>query len=415
MTPLGIGVETLWKRLCEGHSGVGPITLFDASRFPVRIAAEVPNWSRHPLAQQISDWPGFHRHAQFALAAGIQAGEMADLPAPTMDPLRSGVYLGCGEAFPEVPELARWLGASAELPDPAFKPDLFYEPSATSARLAGWFNAQGGALNCITACASSSQAIGEAAEVIRRNEADVMLAGGAHSMIHPLGVAGFHRLSTLSAHSGDPSSAMRPFDADRDGFVIGEGGAVLVLEELEHARRRGVEIYGELSGYGVAQDAHRITDPHPDGRGATDSLRRALAAARIPGDAVDYVNAHGTSTVANDVTETVAIKQAFGRHAYRVPISSTKSMLGHFTTAAGAIECLIGVLVLRSGVIPPTINHAHPDPKCDLDYVPNAARERRCRHVVSNSFGFGGQNVAVVLSRFDELAPHRAAFATTLN
>jgi 3-oxoacyl-[acyl-carrier-protein] synthase II len=274
---------------------------------------------------------------------------------------------------------------------------LPWELNLPASYLAGTFNAQGPNANCTTACVSSSQAIGEATEIIRRGEADVMLCGGAHSMIHPFGLTGFCRLSVLSTRN-DPA-AMRPFDRDRDGFVVGEGAAMIVLEELEHARRRGAEIWGELAGYASTQNAFRITDSHPQGRGTSACIRQALDDARLNPDDLDYINAHGTSTTENDKIETLSIKKACGRRAHRIPISSTKSMLGHLTTACGAMELIACLMTLRSGVIHPTINYQTPDPECDLDYVPNTAREAACRHVVSNSFGFGGQNVVLVVSR----------------
>jgi 3-oxoacyl-[acyl-carrier-protein] synthase II len=253
---------------------------------------------------------------------------------------------------------------------------------------------------CQTACAASSQAIGEAAEIVRWGEADVMVAGGSHSMIHPLGITGFNRLTALSHRNDSPRTASRPFDATRDGFVIGEGAGLVVLEELEHAKKRGATIYAELTGYGTTADAYRMTDPHPEGRGAIRAMADAVVDAGLKPTDIGYINAHGTSTQANDSTETAAIKGVFGDYAYKVPISSSKSMLGHLIAAAGVVELVISVTALRKGVIPPTINYQHPDPVCDLDYVPNSAREVRFRHVLSNSFGFGGQNIALIASRF---------------
>jgi 3-oxoacyl-[acyl-carrier-protein] synthase II len=239
--------------------------------------------------------------------------------------------------------------------------------------------------------------VGEGAEIIRRGEADVMLCGGAHSMIHPFGLTGFYRLSVLSTRND--GTAMRPFDRDRDGFVIGEGAAMMVLESFEHARKRGADVWGELTGFASTQNAFRITDSHPDGRETVRCIEEALREARLDPDQIDYVNAHGTGTIENDQVETVVLKQVFGRRAYRMPVSSTKSMVGHLTTACAAIELVACLLTLRTGVIHPTINYETPDPGCDLDYVPNAARDVPCRHVLSNSFGFGGQNVALIVSR----------------
>jgi 3-oxoacyl-[acyl-carrier-protein] synthase II len=250
--------------------------------------------------------------------------------------------------------------------------------------------------------AASSQAIGEATELIRHGDADVMLSGGAHSMIHPFGVTGFNLLTALSTRNDDPRRASRPFDKTRDGFVIGEGAGMLVLEQLEHARARGARIYAEVTGYGTTGDAYRITDSHPEARGALACIQLALGDSGIPPTEIGYINAHGTSTQVNDQVETLAIKKAFGEHAYQIPVSSSKSMLGHLIAAAGAVELIITVLAINCGVLPPTINYEFPDPECDLDYIPNEARERRVRHALSNSFGFGGQNISLIVSRFDK-------------
>jgi 3-oxoacyl-[acyl-carrier-protein] synthase II len=266
--------------------------------------------------------------------------------------------------------------------------------------LAAMFNAQGPNANCLTACAASSQAIGEATEIIRLGEADVMLSGGAHSMIHPFGLTGFNLLTALSTHNEDPQGASRPFDKNRDGFVLGEGAGMLILEELEHARARGAQIYGEVVGYGSTADAYRITDIHPEGRGATGCIRMALADAKLNPEDVQYVNAHGTSTEVNDKVETAAIKQSFGEQAYKTPVSSTKSMMGHLIAAAGSAEAIVCLLAIRDSLLPPTTNYEEPDPECDLDYVPNAARPARVTNALSNSFGFGGQNISLVFSAF---------------
>jgi 3-oxoacyl-[acyl-carrier-protein] synthase II len=256
-------------------------------------------------------------------------------------------------------------------------------------------------MNCLTACAASSQAIGEAPDLIRRGECDIMLSGGTHSMIHPFGVTGFNLLTALSTNNEHPEQASRPFDRDRDGFILGEGAGMVVLEGLEHARRRGAKIYGEVLGYGAAADAFRITDTHPEGRGAVACMRNALEDARMNLDDIDYINAHGTSTQVNDKVESMAIKELFGPQAARVPVSSTKSMMGHLIAAAGSVELIVCLLAIRDGVLPPTTNYTNPDPECDLDYVPNVARPARVEHALSNSFGFGGQNVSLVVGRFD--------------
>jgi 3-oxoacyl-[acyl-carrier-protein] synthase II len=270
-----------------------------------------------------------------------------------------------------------------------------------AAHLSALFNAQGPNLNCLTACAASSQAIGEATEIIRRGEADIMLSGGAHSMIHPFGVTGFNLLTALSERNDSPRTASRPFDLNRDGFVLGEGAGMLILEELAHAKARGAKIYGEIRGYGSTADAYRITDIHPEGRGAIACIRMALEDAQINPEQIGYVNAHGTSTKVNDQIETMAVKGGLGEHARKTPVSSIKSMMGHLIAAAGAVEAITCLLAIRDGVLPPTINYETPDPDCDLDYIPNQPREKPIKAALSNSFGFGGQNVALILSEFE--------------
>ncbi|HEX3599766.1 MAG TPA: beta-ketoacyl-[acyl-carrier-protein] synthase family protein [Lacipirellulaceae bacterium] len=263
--------------------------------------------------------------------------------------------------------------------------------------MATHFGAEGPNFNCLTACAASSQAIGEATEIIRRGEADVMLSGGAHSMIHPFGVTGFNLLTALSENNTVPQKASRPFDLNRDGFILGEGAAVVVLEDIEHAKKRGAPIFGEILGYGTTADAFRITDTHPEGRGAITCMKMALRDAEKNPTDIDYINAHGTSTQVNDKVESLAIKEALGADvAYKVPVSSTKSMTGHLIAAAGATELIISLMAIRDSVVPPTINYETPDPNCDLDYVPNAARDRKVKTILSNSFGFGGQNIALI-------------------
>jgi 3-oxoacyl-[acyl-carrier-protein] synthase II len=269
-----------------------------------------------------------------------------------------------------------------------------------AAHLAGMFNAQGPNFNCLTACAASSQAVGEAVEMIRRGDADVMLAGGTHSMIHPFGVTGFNLLTALSTSNDEPTKASRPFDGKRDGFVLGEGAAMVILEELEQAKKRGAPIYGEVLGYGTTADAYRITDIPPDGHGGIAAMRMAISDAGLQPQQIGYVNAHGTSTQVNDKVETLACKQVFGDHAMKVPVSSTKSMMGHLIAAAGVTEMIVCLLAIRDGVLPPTINYENPDPNCDLDYVPNFAREAKLDYALNNSFGFGGQNVCLCLGRY---------------
>ena len=415
ITPLGSTPEAVWDGLTAGRSGVGRLTLFDASRFPVQIAAEVRDWSIAEVGEDPRRWQNCPRQSAFAVGAAVHAMRNSGLDQSRVDPLRFGVYLGCGEPFEDffrftqsvqdareqgeyVPQ--KFTDTALRIFDPHAERE--HEPNVAASHLAGLFNAQGPNANCIAACVSSAQAIGQAARTIRRGEADVMLCGGAHSTIHPFGVTGFHRLSALSTRNSDPAGAVRPFDREREGFVIGEGGAVFVMEELEHAQRRGAHIWGEFTGFGSTLDAYRVTDTHPDGRGTSKAIVTAIQDAGINVDDIDYINAHGTGTVLNDKIETLALKQAFGQHAYRVPISSSKSMMGHATTACGAIEMAICLLALQHNVVPPTINYSTPDPDCDLDYVPNTAREVDCTHVLSNSIGFGGHNAALIVSRFDE-------------
>jgi 3-oxoacyl-[acyl-carrier-protein] synthase II len=413
VTPLGNDVPTLWQNLLAGKSGVGYTTLFDASNFPTRISAEVKNWDLSAVGEDPVRWRHLGRHTRFAIGAARQAVADAGLPATPRDPTRFGVYLGCGEGqqdfdrFAEMMlsgleggtfDMVRFTRKGLEILDPSY--ELEQEPNMPSGHLAAMFDAQGPNFNCLTACAASSQAVGEAAEIIRRGDADIMLSGGTHSMIHPFGVTGFNLLTALSTRNDEPQRASRPFDKDRDGFVLGEGAAMVLLEDLEHAQARAARIYGEIAGYGSTADAFRITDTHPEGRGAAACMRMALADAGLnPGD-VQYINAHGTSTDVNDRVESLAIRMVFGADASRVAVSSTKSMTGHLIAAAGATELIVCLLAIRDNVLPPTINYETPDPDCDLDYVPNAARGARCDAAMNNSFGFGGQNITLVVKRF---------------
>ncbi len=414
VVPLGSDVSVVWRRILNGESGVGYTTLFDGSRFPTKIAAEVRHWDLSDVGENPDDWRLQGRHTHFAVGAGKKAVADAGLEPGRLDPSRFGVYTGSGEGqqdfarFTEMMtaamvdgkrlDVARFMQTGFDVLNPLA--ELEQEPNMPAAHLASMFGAEGPNFNCLTACAASSQAIGEAMEIIRRGEADVMLAGGSHSMIHPFGVTGFNLLTALSTRNDEPTKASRPFDLQRDGFVLGEGGAMLVLESLEHARARGARIHAELIGYGSTADAFRITDTHPEGRGAISCLQMALADARINGDEVDYINAHGTSTEVNDKVETLAVKKVFGQRAYQIPMSSTKSMTGHLIAAAGATELIFCILAIRDNVLPPTINYEFPDPTCDLDYVPNQARPQKCDVAISNSFGFGGQNIALIVRRF---------------
>jgi 3-oxoacyl-[acyl-carrier-protein] synthase II len=415
VTPLGSDIDTVWRRLLAGESGVGYISLFDASNFPTKIAAEVRDWDLSDVGENPDDWKYQGRHTHFAVGAAKKAVADSGLDLNRVDPTRFGVYTGSGEGQQDFPrftemmvaglsgggdfDLGKFTQKGLETLHPIA--ELEQEPNMPAGHLASLFNAQGPNINCLTACAASSQAVGEAVEIIRRGEADVMLSGGTHTMIHPFGVTGFNLLTALSTNNADPAKASRPFDRNRDGFVLGEGSSMVILESLEHAKARGAKIYGEIVGYGSTADAFRITDQHPEGRGAISCMAMALQNAGLSGNDVHYINAHGTSTAVNDKVETLAIKKVFGDQAYKIPVSSTKSMLGHLIAAAGATELIVCLLAIRDNVLPPTINYETPDPECDLDYVPNAAREQRCDIAMSNSFGFGGQNIALLASRFN--------------
>ncbi len=412
VTPLGTRVDQLWENLKQGASGVSYTTLFDASNFPTKISAEVRDWDVTDFGADPEEWKLRGRHTKFAAGAASQAVQDAGLNG-TEDPTRFGVYLGSGEGQQDFLGFTKMMTAALhgdELDVAEFTrvgletlhptQELEQEPNMPAGHLASMFNAQGPNANCLTACAASSQAVGEAVELIRRGDADVMLSGGTHSMIHPFGVTGFNLLTALSTRNDEPTKASRPFDRNRDGFVLGEGAAMLVLEELEHAQARGARIYGEVLGYGSTADAFRITDTHPEGRGATSCIQIALADAQLNAEQIDYINAHGTSTNVNDKVETLAIKKSLGDQASKTPVSSTKSMMGHLIAAAGATELIVSLMAIQDNVLPPTINYETPDPDCDLDYVPNEAREQPCNVVLSNSFGFGGQNISLIIGTF---------------
>ncbi|MEM1060790.1 MAG: beta-ketoacyl-ACP synthase II [Planctomycetota bacterium] len=413
VTPIGNDVDSFWAALKEGKSGVGPIRHFDASKFPTTFAAEVDGFDLSERLDDVGRFTHAGRNIHYAIGAADEAVRDAGLEGGADDPTRFGVYLGAGEGEQDFGlfmqmiaeaetdgelDLEKFTQAGLERLDPL--EELEQEPNMPAGHLASLFDAQGPNLNCLTACAASSQAIGEAAEIIRRGDADLMLSGGAHTMIHPFGLTGFNLLTALSQRNDSPETASRPFDKNRDGFVLGEGSGMVILEDLEHAKARGATIYGEVAGYGSTADAYRITDIHPEGRGAIACIKMALGDAGIDPTDVGYVNAHGTSTAVNDRTETNAVRLSLGEHAYKVPVSSIKSMTGHLIAAAGSVEAITCLLAMRDGVAPPTINYETPDPDCDLDYVPNEARETKFDHALSNSFGFGGQNVSLILSKF---------------
>ncbi len=415
VNPLGHNVDDVWNALLEGQSGVAQTTIFDASSFPTKIASEVKDWDITKIGEDSDQWKHRSRHTCFAAGAARQAVDLSGIEDWDLDPTRFGIYLGSGEGTQDFDSFAKMMVAGTtggqfdlaqfthkgqEILNPVR--ELEQEPNIPAGHLAGMFNAQGPNANCLTACAASSQAVGEATEIIRRGEADVMLSGGTHSMIHPLGVTGFNLLTALSTRNDEPTKASRPFDRLRDGFVLGEGAGMVILEELEHAKKRGATIYGELLGYGSTADAYRITDIHPQGRGAIACMQMAIRDAGVGPTDIHYVNAHGTSTQVNDRVETVACKAVFGDQAHQTPVSSTKSMMGHLIAAAGATELIVCMMAIRDNVLPATINYENEDPECDLDYIPNEARETHCNIALSNSFGFGGQNVSLVVGSYSD-------------
>lgn len=403
VTPVGNDRETSWKNLIAGKSGAGPITRFDTTQYASKFACEVKDWDATPYIdkRQVKHLDLF---LQYGVAAGLMAMDDAgyvDRKVPEGEEEEWGVYVGAGLGGVASIE-ATHLKALDKGPRHGFSPyfvtDIIINMAPGMLTIAT--GARGPNMSHVSACSSGAHSIGEALRAIRHGYATAMLAGGCESTISVLGVGGFNAMRAMSTRNDDPQGASRPFDKDRDGFVIAEGAGVLVLEELEHAKARGARIYAELVGYGSNSDAHHITQPAPEGIGAQRCIRRALGDAGLGPEAIGYINAHGTSTPFNDKNESIAIKTVFGDHARKVPVSSTKSMTGHMLGAAGGVEAAISALVIHEGVAPPTINYSTPDPDCDLDYVPNQAREVKVDAVLSNSFGFGGTNAALVLRRY---------------
>ncbi len=415
VSPAGQEADAFWETLMRGRSAIRPITYFPADTFPVRIAGWIPDFdfpeSIYPLDNRY--FPD--RRTQMAIVAADQAVRDAGLDLESERPDRVGIYLGSGEGscidLEALTEIVHRSLADGELSETNFlKHSLDIvaahqafksEAGSSTMYLARRYRTQGPNLNCLTACAAGSQAIGEAFRRIQHGVTDIMISGGTHSMIRPLDIIGFSLLTALSTRN-DPEKTSRPFDAGRDGFVLGEGAGILILEELGHALRRGAPIHAELLGYGSTADSYRITDTHPEARGAIEAMRLALQDGNTGPDEIDYVNAHGTSTIENDAMETLAIKQVFGNRAHRIPVSSTKSIIGHLIAAAGAVELIATVLSIRHNQAHPTINYETPDPFCDLDYIPNQARAFPIDKAQSNSFGFGGQNVSLVVGRYGE-------------
>lgn len=400
ITPLGIGTEKSWDALVNGESGIDKVTRFDASDFPSRIAGEVKGFEPTDYIEK-KDVKKMDTFIHYAIAASKMAMDDAGLKIDEDNAERVGVMVGAG--IGGLPAIEKYYEAYLQGGPKKISP--FFIPmtiiNLASGHISMIFGAKGPNSSVVTACATGTHAIGDAYRIIQRGEADAMIAGGAESVICPLAFGGFGAARALSTRNDDPAGASRPFDSERDGFIIGEGSGVMVLEELESARKRGARIYAEVVGYGMSGDAYHMTAPSPGGEGAARCMALALKDKDIDPTEVDYINAHGTSTPAGDIGETMAIKKVFGHHAHRVAVSSTKSMIGHLLGAAGAVESIFSVLAIDRGIIPPTINYENPDPDCDLDYVPNSARKSNVNIAMSNSFGFGGTNATLVFKKAD--------------
>jgi 3-oxoacyl-[acyl-carrier-protein] synthase II len=401
VTPVGNTARDFWAAVSEGRSGIGPITAFDPQRLDARIAGEVKGFDPLKYLDK-KDVKKMDRFIHFAVAAGADAVDDAKLDWDHVDPTRAGCLVGSGIggilSILEYHKILLEKGPGRV--SPFFIPAVIV--NMASGQLSMRYKLKGPNSAVITACATGNHAIGDAFRLIQRGEADLMLAGGSEAMINELCVAGFCSMKALSTRNDAPERASRPFDANRDGFVCGEGSGILVLESLEHARRRGARIYAEVAGYGMTADAHHMTAPDPDGDGAYRAMGQALRDGGLAPESVGYINAHGTSTPYNDKTETLAIKRVFGEHARRIAISSTKSMIGHLLGAAGGAEAVVTVLAVHHGLLPPTVNYETPDPECDLDYVPNVARKAQVDVALSNGFGFGGTNATLAFRRYKE-------------
>jgi 3-oxoacyl-[acyl-carrier-protein] synthase II len=401
LSPVGNNVNDTWEAILAGKSGAGMITRFDASKHKTRFAAEVKGFDPVTLFS-MREARKMDRFTQFAVAVAMEALEQSGLKIDESNRDRVGVVIGTGiggiGTMLDQAEVLRERGPERVSP---FLVPMMISDSAPG-MLAIRFGARGPNMSLATACASGNNAIGEALEMIRRGAADVMIAGASEAALVPVAMAGMNVMTALSTRNDDPLTASRPFDKDRDGFLMGEGAGMLILESLEHAQTRGAKILCELSGYGTTDDAHHISAPAENGAGAAIAMKLALENAKLETGDIDYINAHGTSTPLNDKSETAAIKTVFGEQAYSIPVSSTKSMTGHLLGASGAIEAVFCILAIRDEILPATINYRNPDPECDLDYVPNAPRKASPKHVMSNSFGFGGHNATLVLSRFEE-------------
>lgn len=401
VTPLGIGVDTYWEGLITGRSGVGPITHFDCSAIATRIAAQVEGFDPEVYIDR-KDAKRMDRFVQFAIAASHMAVQNSGLEITDDNRAGVGVFIGSGiGGIATLEEQHRKMveGGLGRV-SPFFVPMMI--ANMATGHVAKIFGAQGPSEAVVTACATSTNAIGDAYKVIRRGDAVAALAGGTEAAVTPLAMAGFSNMRAMSRRNDEPERASRPFDTGRDGFILGEGAGIVLLEDLEAAEARGAKIYAEVIGYGMSNDAYDMVHPAPEGAGAARAMAAALKDAEVDPTAIGYINAHGTSTPAGDVLEVMAIKKIFGDHAYRLAVSSTKSMTGHLLGAAGAIEAIATALALHNGILPPTVNLDDPDPECDLDFVPHKAREQQVELAVSNSFGFGGHNASIVLKRWTE-------------
>lgn len=401
ISPVGNDVETFWNSLISGKSGIGPITSFDVSEYPVKIAGEVKDFDATQYMDR-KEARRMDRFTHFAIAAAKQALAHAEIDMDQVDPDRVGVYIGSGIGGLATMEtqFRVLLDRGPKRVSPFFIPMMI--ANMASGQVSIHTGAKGPNSSAISACATGTHSLGDAFKIIQRGDADVMIAGGAEASITPMAVAGFSSMHALSTRNDEPTKASRPFDKNRNGFVMGEGAGILILESLEHAQKRGATIYAEMVGYGMTADAYHLTSPAPEGEGASRAMTRAIADAGLKPEDIGYINAHGTSTGLNDKNETDAIKKTFGEHAYRLAISSTKSMTGHLLGAAGGIEAIASVLALKEQILPPTINYEEPDPDCDLDYVPNEARKVSIDAALSNSLGFGGHNATIVFRKYDE-------------
>lgn len=397
VSPVGNSAETSWEAVKAGKSGIGPMTRLNSDEFPAKVAAEVKDFSIEDYIER-KDARKMDRFTHYALAASIMAMKDSGLELDEETALRTGVWIGSGiggmETIEKQHDILNERGYRRT--SPFFVPMII--PDMASGQVSIYFGAKGINSCTVTACASGTNSIGDAFKVIQRGDADVMISGGAEAPITRLSVAGFSSNTALTTNP-DPATASRPFDKNRDGFVIAEGAGILILEEYEHAKARGAKIYAEITGYGSTGDAHHITAPAPGGEGAARAMAQALEDGAIGTEEIDYINAHGTSTAYNDLYETMAVKSVFGDHAYKLGMSSTKSVTGHLLGAAGGVEAIFSILALQEGIMPPTMNLADPDPECDLDYIPNEARKADLKYVMSNSLGFGGHNASLVFKK----------------